>query len=235
MNKVILRVCSVLLLCATLPSYAALILNGTRYIYEEGTSRKQVTITNNSEDKMGAQIWIESYDDVKGNNLYTGEGHFTASPSLIKIDSKKKVQVNLVNIIDDLPKDHESIYWLNVQEIPQKSDVDAPAVVFAQRIKVKLIYRPKGLGERYEAENKQLVLCDKGNVRFENDTGFIFSPLSYSIEGKKTTFTNVLLPGETVLSDTGKSCPEKISLELINDFGGIKNVDFKVKGKITAG
>ena len=178
MNKVILRVCSVLLLCISLPSYAVLMLNGTRYIYEEGTSRKQVTITNNSENKMGAQIWSESYDDVKGNGSYTGEGHFTASPSLITIDPKKKVQVNLVNIIDDLPKDHESIYWLNVQEVPPKSDVDAPAVVFAQRIKVRLIYRPKGLGERYEAEQKQLVVCDKGNVSFENATGFIFSPLS---------------------------------------------------------
>ena len=175
MNKVILRVCSVLLLCITLPSYAALILSGTRYIYEEGTSRKQVTITNNSENKMGAQIWIESYDDVKGNGSYTGRPLYR-EPIATKIDPKKKVQVNLVNIIDDLPKDHESIYWLNVQEIPQKSDVDAPAVVFAQRIKVKLIYRPKGLGERYEAEQKQLVVCDKGNVSFENATGFIFSP-----------------------------------------------------------
>lgn len=230
-NKVILSVCSVLLFCVTLPSYAGLILNGTRFIYDEETSRKQVTITNNSENKMGAQIWIEPYDDLKGNASYTGQGHFTASPSLIKIDPGKKVQVNLVNIIDDLPKGHESIYWLNVQEIPQKSDIDAPAIVFAQRIKVKLIYRPKGLGERYEAEQMQLVLCDKGNLRFENATGFIFSPLSYSIEGKKTTFSKVLLPGETILSDTVESCPEKISLELINDFGGIKNVDFKVKGK----
>ncbi|MBE3658594.1 hypothetical protein BOO92_18100 [Vibrio navarrensis] len=231
MNKRILPSFSLSLLWICVPSYAALVLNGTRYIYEEGISRKEITISNKSERTMGAQIWIEPFTDINSKTGYSGESHFTASPALVKIAPKGKANVNIVSITDNLPQEHESIYWLNVQEIPPKSEVDAPSVVFAQRIKVKMIYRPKALGNRYSAEEKLLATCNQGVLQVVNKSPFLFSPLYYSLGKENVAYYHLIMPGTNNILSKVKDCPKEMTINMIDDFGGKKDYKVNVNGK----
>lgn len=50
-----------------------------------------------------------------------------------------------MNTVSNLPKDRESLFWLNVQEVPPKPEVkdgEGSVLAMAMNTRVKLIYRP---------------------------------------------------------------------------------------------
>ena len=72
---------------------------------------------------------------------------FIITPPLFKLDPDKNNVLRIVNIEDTLPKDRESVYWINVKAIPAKSaeNENKNVLQIAVRTRLKLFYRPKGL------------------------------------------------------------------------------------------
>lgn len=90
-------------------------LSTTRVIYDGGKKEASLTVENhNKNEEFLIQSWI---DDVNGNK----KTPFIITPPLFKLDPDKNNVLRIVNIEDTLPKDRESVYWINVKAIPAKS------------------------------------------------------------------------------------------------------------------
>ncbi|WP_305464154.1 fimbrial chaperone [Photobacterium leiognathi] len=153
------------------PSFAAFILNGTRYIYNENDKNISITINNESKETYGGQVWVDNIN--KSDNSVS----FIAIPSFFKVNGNDNQIIRIMKTSEALPKDKESIFWLNVQEIPPKSkDKKSNTIVVAINTKVKLIYRPDNLSiKRLNAEKRIKLINENGNYYLENPTPYYFA------------------------------------------------------------
>ncbi|EFB4031439.1 fimbrial chaperone, partial [Escherichia coli] len=217
MNKFI----SIIALCV-FSSYAnaAFTLNSTRYIYNEGQQSVSVNIHNESEHKYGGQVWIDNIDK-NGEVVF-----FSPSPMVFKLNPKQKQIVRIVNINDNLPKDRESIFWLNVQEIPPAPKGDGGSLSLAINNRVKLIYRPIALKNgRDEAENNIKLINSGTDSCLENTTPYYFAISDVKINGKSIDLNSDAKNKMGVFSPFSKVClgnvntSGNITVTAFNDYG----------------
>ncbi|HCN5613336.1 TPA: fimbrial chaperone, partial [Escherichia coli] len=174
------KIISIIALCACSSfANAAFTLNSTRYIYDEGQQSVSVNIHNESENKYGGQVWI---DNIEKNSESV---FFSPSPMVFKLNPKQKQIVRIVNINDNLPKDRESIFWLNVQEIPPAPKGDGSSLSLAINNRVKLIYRPTALKSGRDDAEKNIKLINSGtDACLENTTPYYFAVSEVKVNGK---------------------------------------------------
>ncbi len=207
------------------PAQAAFSLSGTRFIYEEGKKSTSFEVTNNSQDTYGGQVWIEN---VSRN---TSDVFMVPSPPFFKIDGESKQIVRLMNVNDELPKDRESLFMLNVQEIPPKpKDDDGNVLAIAMNTKVKLIYRPKALTQSRKDAEKQLTLVNRdGSMWIKNPTPYYFAVIAVKSHERTVKLS------DDVMKSVGQFAPNseinlripsltgEVSVDAINDWGGVVN------------
>lgn len=88
-------------------------LGATRVIYPGGSKQVQLPVTNNDEKKTFLiQSWIENEEGKK-------DGRFVITPPLFSMKGKKENTLRIIDATNNqLPKDRESLFWLNVKAIP---------------------------------------------------------------------------------------------------------------------
>ncbi|HFT1740460.1 TPA: fimbria/pilus periplasmic chaperone [Vibrio vulnificus] len=196
--------------------WASLVMDATRYIYKGGTETLTLTVTNNAKVAFGAQMWVENI--VENDTRPT----FIVTPPFYKIKEESKQVVRVMKVSDHLPTDKESIYWLNLQEIPPKKE--GSGLALAIRTRVKLIYRPEGLdAARKGAEQGVKIEYLPGEQWLVNSTPYIFSIGEVSdVNGKPIAFTKadveklgMFMPGDRI-NVTGHKVNAFWSL---NDYG----------------
>jgi len=143
---------SFLLLCFSLAcsnAYAGITLNGTRLIFNGNKNEAVMTVDNPDNAVYLIQSWV-SLDDEKSSE-------FIVTPPLFRIEPNSSNTLRIILLKNNLPKDKESLFWLNVKAIPS-SDANANNVLLiAINTKIKLIYRPTSLlGKNAEAAYKKL-------------------------------------------------------------------------------
>lgn len=196
-------------------SFAAFTLNGTRFIYEEGQNNIPIEITNKSKQNYGGQVWVENI------NQPVSDVYFTPTPTFFRLNSNQKQLVRLLNINNALPKDRESLFWLNVQEIPPAQKKGSNALAIALNTKVKLFWRPKGLINHREEAEQQLSI--NGQI-LKNPTPYYFAITSIKINGKAISLTHALNRKLSMLApfsqiNLGEKLSGKITIEAIDDYG----------------
>lgn len=201
---------------------AAFVLNGTRFIYQEGADSTSIQVNNNSNSDYAGQAWIENIDKES-------KVSFVSLPSFFELKSEESQLLRLIKVRDNLPEDRESLFWLNVQEIPQIDKRATNKMVVAINTRVKLLYRPKALQpERKDAENKISYFLDKknGKVRLKNPTGYYFAIQSLQHLGKELSLdikNGILEPYSEVDIKGLQSIPTNLVLEAIDDYGAVNN------------
>ncbi|KVK74293.1 fimbrial biogenesis chaperone [Burkholderia sp. MSMB1498] len=126
-------------------AYAGIQVGGTRVVFDAKADARDtsVAVRNKGETPYVIQIFV---DDGNGN---TRRMPFTVTPPLFRLDGGKeqRVSVRYVKRGAGLPQDAESVYWLNVKEIPptQKRKADVNTLKIAVLTRIKLFYRPAGL------------------------------------------------------------------------------------------
>ncbi len=142
MRKHILKISPVLLLAlSTDYAIAALSVDRSRIIFNEGEKSVSLGITNNNNDAPYlAQGWL---DDFQENKV---KGKFTVLPPLQRVEPGSKTSVRLQALPDlsSLPRDRESLFYLNIREIPTKNNKEN-ALTLALQLRLKIFYRPAAL------------------------------------------------------------------------------------------
>jgi chaperone protein EcpD len=146
MNEVRLKAMRVLmaalLIVAALPVDAAVVITGTRVVYPEGSREENVRLSNIGKRPALVQAWID--DGRAGASPSDVKVPFMLMPPVFRIEPDKGQTLRVMYTGDALPADRESVFWLNVLEIPPKPEGanDRNLLQVAFRTRIKLFYRP---------------------------------------------------------------------------------------------
>ncbi len=125
---------------------AGIVVDGTRVVYPAAKREVTIQIRNPSDTPSLVQAWLDAGDPY----AKPGESKvpFVMTPPLFRLDPTKAQSLRLVYLHEPLPADRESLFWLNVLDIPPriapKSDLpNQLELAFKHRMKV--FFRPAGL------------------------------------------------------------------------------------------
>lgn len=203
---------------------AAFTLNGTRFIYEEGKKNISFEVTNNADQTYGGQVWIEN-SDARNSAVY-----LVPQPPFFKVDGRNKQIVRILMVDESLPKERESLFWLNVQEVPPKpADKEGNVLAIAMNTKVKLFYRPQAIAAGRQDAEKQLQVEQRGNTTWlKNPTPYYMAIASVSSNGREVKLPASAVSAISTLApfsevSLGTSVSGKISVSAVNDWGGVQS------------
>ncbi|HBE5628265.1 TPA: fimbrial chaperone, partial [Escherichia coli] len=185
-----------------------------------------VTVSNNADKAFGGQVWIEN--STQGNGVY-----MVPQPPFFKVGAGQKQVVRILKTNSNLPEDRESLFFLNVQEIPPKPEAKDGSNVLsiAMNTKVKLIYRPQSIKNGRQNAEKQLRLEQRdGKTWLKNPTPYYFAVVKVTHNGKEVNLSEKakmdiarLAPFSDV--PLGNKITGTIKISAVNDWGGVDSYD----------
>lgn len=125
---------------------AGVVVDGTRVVYPAVKREVTISIHNSGETPSLVQAWLDAGDP----HAKPGESKvpFVMTPPLFRLDPTKSQSLRLVYTHDPLPEDRESVFWLNVLDIPPRgaANPDLPnQLEMAFKHRMKVFFRPAGL------------------------------------------------------------------------------------------
>ncbi|KFK91728.1 MULTISPECIES: fimbria/pilus periplasmic chaperone [unclassified Serratia (in: enterobacteria)] len=196
--------------------HAGVGLGATRVIYPD--NQPQVTLGVSNNDSNGTfliQSWVENADGQK-------DGRLVITPPLYLMQGKKE---NTLRIIDatnkSLPKDRESLFWVNVKAIPSldKSREEENTLQLAITSRIKLFYRPLGLSVAPDKAPEQLRFKRNGTaLSIVNPTPY-FITLSELKAGTRALENAMVSPMGAVSVTLPADAGSNITYRTINDYG----------------
>lgn len=242
--KVLSRaLCAATVIAASLGSaYAGVTINGTRVVYPADQREVSLSMVNDGKEARLIQAWIDTGD--ASERAETSKAPFVITPPMSRVDPGKGQTLRIMFTgAGSLPQDRETVFWLNVLEIPPKpkAGADAPEnfMQLAVRSRLKLFYRPKGLqGSVDEAPDQthwRLVSSGKGyDVECTNDTAYNVSFSDVTFKGaaeQQSVSKGGMCPakGKGTFPVTGTPGADgKVIVTVINDFGGFNPHEMSV-------
>lgn len=220
--------------CALLSSFSAfssIIINSTRVIYPENAGFINVQLVNQSASTHLVQAWIDDGDPAKSPEKIRVP--FSLTPAVAKVDAGSGQALRLAKQdISALPKDRESVYWLNVLDVPPipAGEAGTNYLQVALRSRIKLFYRPQGLDGGEKAIDSQLsVKKDGAKSCLNNASPYYVTVLNiapYRGEELKAPVTNSLIDETAFIApfschplDKAPGSATKFRLSRVDDFG----------------
>ncbi|MGS0639220.1 fimbrial biogenesis chaperone [Citrobacter sp. VF227] len=213
-----------LLLVAGIPAaFASIQISATRVIYHAAEKDVSVQITNPGKYPVLLQSWTDDgHPDIRPDTLRTP---FILTPPLTRVNADAGQTLRLSYTGTPLPADRESVYWLNVLEIPPVGEKGSNQVQVAFRSRIKLFYRPAGLDDKGAQDAiAQLRWHAMGNkIVLSNPTPYYVSAVAVTLNrgGKKTSIpADMLAPnGSAEFSlPTGVNA-DSVTVDAMNDYG----------------
>lgn len=225
---------AIILITAIVFSYssmASIVINATRVIYSSDQKEALVNMTNQGEQPLLVQSWID--DGHEGGDPQMLNLPFIASPPISRVDPGQGLTVRLNWDGQPLPADRESVYWFNALEIPGKNK-DAAAsnqLQIALKTRIKLFYRPRSLPGSAEDAIKNLqwsLTAENGNVHAtaKNNTPYFVSLDTASVKVAGQTYTvktDMVSPfgsGSFPVKALKSTALQSVTWSAINDYGG---------------
>lgn len=206
------------LLMATTAAQAGVIIGGTRVIYPGDKKEASVPVTNNDDINYLIQSWVDT--DAPG----AAKAPFMVTPPLFRINAHQDNTLRVVRTGGDLPKDRESLYWLNIKSIPssvKKAGVNDLQI--AVRTRIKLLYRPALVtGKPDDVAGMLKWHTERNMLVVENPTPFYMNFNSVKVNGKEVEKVNIAAPkSESRFQLANMTNVHAVSWTIINDFGAI--------------
>ncbi|WP_426318477.1 fimbria/pilus periplasmic chaperone [Pseudoduganella sp. R-43] len=220
---------------------ANIIISGTRVIYPADEREVTVKLSNEGKTPVLAQVWLDDGDASATPG--SAKVPFALTPPLSRIDPRKGQHLRLMYTHDALPKDKESLFWLNVLEVPpraEKGERPQNMLQLAIRSRIKVFFRPAGLpGDPRDAAAKvhwAWRKAESGNyvLTATNPTPYhvTFSKLTASAGNAsyESEAGGMVAPGATQEFPVGhlSAAPAgalKVKYTFLNDYGGGSNGD----------
>lgn len=149
-------------------AHAGLVASSTRMIYQPESRERTLMLANTNDYPVVVQTWVDNGD--VDSTPDQAEAPFMVLPAVFKMQSGAAQALRIINKGDNLPTDRESVYWLNLYEIPPKTRRNADAhaqVAMAMNTQMKIFYRPNGLAPKPdEAMKKVSFILQKQNKEY---------------------------------------------------------------------
>jgi chaperone protein EcpD len=240
MNFLSRALCAAALIAAGLNSAnAGVQINGTRVIYPASQREVSLSMVNDGKSARLIQAWVDS-GDARERPENT-KAPFMVTPPMARVDPGKGQTLRIMFTGAELPQDRESVFWLNILEIPPKPQagkkVDAEDLNYLQlavRSRLKIFYRPAGLPD---SPGTALGLLHWRLVR--EGEGYAMectNPSAFNVSFSDVAFKNAkasemvskggMCPAKDKMKFTMSGNPDAadgtLQLSVINDFGGFE-------------
>jgi len=227
-------IASALALSASIAN-AAVVVDGTRVVYP--SNRREVSVNLHNVGTMPAlvEVWIDAGNDRSKPD--DASAPIVATPPLFRMNPSQGQTLRLIYTQAALPADRESVFWLNVLDIPprEKPNPDAPNhLEMAFRHRLKIFYRPAGMKGDAATAAKAVVWtvthgADGSALVARNPTPFFISLVSADVTAgamQDHAHTDMLPPQSSTrlaLSRADFHGPATVKYSFINDFGSVVN------------
>ncbi|MCC8364551.1 molecular chaperone [Lysobacter sp. A6] len=160
------------LACAS-PAHAGVVLANTRVVFPGDAREVTVRLDNRHAHPVLVEAWVErgGQPSRDGPTIVP----FAPHPPLVRIDPGKGQALRVHRLPGPLPSDRETLFWLNVLDVPPDLPVSmhASAMKIALHTRVKLFHRPVGLaGIASKAPAALRWSLRDGALHIENPTPF---------------------------------------------------------------
>lgn len=151
------------LIASTQSVHAGIVIYGTRIIYPAEKKEVLVQLMNQGERSSLVQSWIDDGDTLLPPEKI--QVPFLLTPPVVKVAGDSGQQLKIKKMPNTLPNDKESLFFLNVLDIPPNNPDSAGKNVlkFAMQNRIKLFYRPKGIAAVNKNTFHKLALTRSGN------------------------------------------------------------------------
>jgi chaperone protein EcpD len=227
--------CALTVMAASLSSaYAGVTINATRVVYPADQREVSLSMVNDGKEARLIQAWVDTGD--ASERAESSKAPFLITPPMSRVDPGKGQTLRIMfTSANNLPQDRETVFWLNILEIPPKpkagSDAAENYMQLAVRSRMKLFYRPKALQGSPDAAPEQVTwhLVSEGNgyaAECTNGTPFNVSFSDLTFKGtppQESVSKGGMCPakGKGTFPVTGKpDASGKLVVTVINDYGG---------------
>ncbi|KVZ01196.1 molecular chaperone [Burkholderia ubonensis] len=213
-------------------AHASIVPDRTRVIFNEGEQAAIVTITNKSATyPYLVQSWIE---DAKGNRITSP---LMVVPPLQRVEANERNVLRIAKLPGTaLPADRETVFYLNIREVPPKTDTPN-ALQIALHTQMKLFYRPKGVQpSRDEDTTLPMTLrvdAAAHKLVFDNPTPFHVTVVDVAAGAQKTPVLPdpvMVSPMSTVDVPFKGAASATLFVTHIDDYGGQVAVEYACEG-----
>jgi fimbrial chaperone protein len=222
-----------LLASVTAPlAQASVVITGTRVIYSSDAREKTVQLTNNDVFPNVIQAWIDVNDTASTPD--TAKAPFLINPAVSRMAPGSGQTLRLIYTGSGLPTDRESLFHLNVLQIPPRNaaKADQNQILLMLRNRLKLFYRPAGIAGSPDQlpEKLRFSLVANGSVwrvRVENPTGYYasFGAATLNAGDRRWDLRSKMIPPMSQVEWEAKtpshlpSGSATLKAQLINDYG----------------
>ncbi|HDV3217168.1 TPA: fimbria/pilus periplasmic chaperone [Escherichia coli] len=240
MKYILLFIFTVLL---SLPSYGSVVIMGTRVIYPAEQKSINVRLNNGDSTPSLIQAWLDTGDPSSPPDSVRVP--FIITPPVFRMEPLSGQTMRIMYTGEKLPADRESLFWLNVLDIPAKPSFAGKSekaqgynyLQFAVRSRIKFFFRPDGLpfspDDAYKKVTWQLTGGD--TLQASNPTPYFitFSTVSVGQGAQKVSstqggmaapFSSVTFRLKQKVSPSGK-----VEWTVVNDNGGYQKGESVVK------
>lgn len=231
------RCLAVLALIVGRNASADVVINSTRVIYPAEAKEVTIKLDNRGQTPSLIQAWLDTGDARQSPEQ--ARTPFVITPPISRIEPHRGMSLRLMFAGAPLAQQRESVFWLNVLEVPPMPAKDSGRnyLQLAIRSRIKVFYRPEKLPGRALLAYRQLQWTlhkdDAGRIQLEcsNPSPYFISFSTVAAAVPATTVSwrsrhgGMVAPGGTQrfeLEGTAASLPAHgdIRFTTINDYGG---------------
>lgn len=209
----------------------------TRVVYLSDTKSETLKLKNNDNTPYIMQIWTDI--DNPNSTPADADGPFIVQPTVFRIEPNTGRDANLIYTGGSLPQDKESLFYLNLVQIPPRDAASSEnELSFLIRHRIKIFYRPASLSSGADDIGKHISFSGitSSGIEVKNNSPYFLSLNSAKVfgqAGEKIELIPTMIPPfaskKLPLKDekTINSKQDKVIFSFTNDLGG--NVEYTYK------
>lgn len=230
--------------CLLLPltvAQAEIIIHGTRVIYPSNAREVTLQVSNNGNNPALVQAWIDEGDAKSTPDQ--SQAPFMITPPISRVDGNKgqTFRVSALPKANNLSKTQETLYWLNVLDIPPKPNAKNTNAIpenffqLAIRSRIKFFYRPSEIkDDSAVAPSKLQWSVQATQLKVKNPTPFYvtLTAIYQDHAGKPIDLLSeglMLKPFSEEQIALKSSNTLKMLFTSINDYGGRVELPIKLQ------
>ena len=200
---------------------AGIVMGGTRVVYQEGKREAAISVTNaDTHSPYLVQSWVENYAENNKSRV-----PFIVTPPLFRLDPEQQNVLRINYIGGTLPTDRESVFWLNIKNIPPSSSKkETSSLEIAIKTRIKLFWRPAAITLIPEKAVANVAWSKQGRqLIVQNNNPIHINIMDVSVDGKDIP-VNMIKPFEKLsLTLPPGSAGHTLVWRFINDYGAVSN------------
>ncbi len=215
------RLAALLFSAMILPAQAGIVIYGTRVIYP--AEKKEITVQLMNEGKQTSlvQAWIDDGDTSLPPEKI--QVPFMLTPPVSRVAGASGQQLKIKKMANALPADRETLFFLNVLDIPPNNpeNADKNVLKFAMQNRIKFIWRPANIAPVNKESIRKLSVSGNGNsATIKNDSANWITISDIHASGVKINNQSIMLAPLSSQTVTLKNTHARhYEITIVDDFG----------------